>query len=77
MVYSGWEKQKWVVHIVCPIVLMVVAIILLLTGEIGVSLFGVCGIKLSTYSPFFRSILIIAYTIGLFISSIYFKKRIP
>ena len=63
--------------IICPIVLLLVAVILLLTKEIGVSLFGVCGIKLSTYCPCFRSILIIAYSIGLFISSLYFRKRIP
>jgi hypothetical protein len=74
---EGLDNIKYLIHIICLCLLGVVAIILYLTNLIGVSLFGYCGFKVSAYSPYFRSSLILVYFICLTITIIYFRKYVP
>lgn len=57
--------------------LLVVGLIFYLTDCIGVSLFGVCGFKISAVSIFVQSGLIIVYLCVVIISLVYFLKYIP
>jgi hypothetical protein len=55
----------------------IVALIFYLTGAIGVSLFGVCGFKISVFSIFIETVLILIYLMIVIISLLYFRKYIP
>jgi hypothetical protein len=59
------------------VVLGIVALIFYLTGAIGVSLFGVCGFKISVFSIFIETVLILIYLMIVIISLLYFRKYIP
>lgn len=70
-------QKKWVVHVLCASVLVLVAIVLYFTDAVGVSLFGVCGLKISPGSVFVQTGLTILYLIVLVVSAIYFRRYVP
>ena len=65
------------VHVICLLATAAAGLVFYFFDQIGVSLFGVCGLKVSTFSPFFRSILVLVYFLVLIISTVYFRRHIP
>lgn len=58
-------------------VLFVVGLILYLTDWVGISLFGVCGLKISPASVFVQAGLILVYLVVLIASVVYFRRYVP
>ena len=70
-------QRKWMVHVLCVTVLLLVAIVLYLADAVGVSLFGVCGLKVSPGSVFVQTGLIFVYLVVLVVSAVYFRRYVP
>lgn len=65
------------VHVICMTVIALVGLTLYLTDAVGVSLFGVCGLKVSPASVFVQTGLIFVYLVVLVVSAVYFQRYVP
>lgn len=74
--YSEY-RRKWLVHLISLCVLAIVGLTFYLTDCIGVSMFGVCGFKISAASVFVQASLIGVYVVIAIVSLLYFRKYVP
>ena len=64
-------------HVICLTVVGLAGLIFYLTDGVGISLLGICAMKISSVSIFTQSGLVFIYLLVLIISAVYFKKYIP
>ena len=72
--YTAWAKEHWEVHLFCVVLAILATIVAYLAEQIGVSVLGVCGLKVSKASFFIQLSISLLYLVILVLSSVLFLK---
>lgn len=72
--FLAWVQDSKEIHALCFILALIGIIVVFLTGQIGVSVLGVCGLKVAKSSIFIYFTLFIVYLFVLIVTSIIFLK---
>ena len=72
--YAAWMKENKEMHVLCIVLTSLITGLVYLLNEVGISLFGICGFKISKLTFFIELSLCVGYFLMLAISSSIFLK---